>query len=126
MEDSTYEIPQKTIVAMNIYDYVQASGLTQAEVAKRAGISKSTLSAYIKGVNYPRPKQMAALAKVFGVSVGAITSSSTDKVDAMDLSVHPEIEEVVKIMLHLPSAERHSLLVFARALKSDYEYRQYI
>ena len=126
MKDNAHELPQKTIVAMNIYDYVQASGLTQAEVAKRAGISKSTLSAYIKGVNYPRPEQMAALAKVFGVSVGAITSSSLDKVDSMDLSVHPEIEEVVKIMLHLPSVDRHSLVVFARALESDYECRRYI
>lgn len=112
-------VSQKTIVAMNIYDYVQSSGLTQAEVAKRAGISKSTLSAYIQGVNYPRPEQMASLAKVFGVSVGALTSSANDKVEALDVSGHPDIEETIDIMLHLPSADRRTVLVVARALLNE-------
>lgn len=125
MKNSSKYITQKTIVAMNIFDYVQASGLTQTEIAKRAGISKSTLSAYIQGVNYPRPEQMAALARVFGVSVGSLTSSSDEKAEAMDLSCHPEIEEVVKIMLTLPVADRHAMLVVARAFENDYMVRRY-
>lgn len=109
-------VSQKTIVAMNIYDYVQASGLSQSEVAKRAGISKSTLSAYITGTNYPRPEQMAALARVFGVSVGALTSSASDKAAEFGLDGHPDIEEAVRLLLSMSVRGRETALVLIRAL----------
>lgn len=113
----TPDISQKTIVAMNIYDYIQASGLTQAEIAKRAGLSTSALSAYVTGKNYPRPEQMAALAKVFGVSVGALTSTAEDKAEELNLDGNPEIREIVNILLHLPVEQRRFLLDVARTMR---------
>lgn len=119
------EISQRTIVAMNIYDYIQQSGLTQREIAKRAGISKSTLSAYVTGRNYPQPAQMAALARVFGVSVGALTSSVEDKVEDANLDGNPEARELVGIMLQLPIEGRKFLVDVGRTMLARLEDERY-
>ena len=113
----TSNVTQKQIVAMNIYDYIQMSGLTQAEIAKRAGISKSTLSAYVSGVNYPRPAQMRALANVFGVSVGALTSTQAEKISDLNLDGYPEIVELAELCLRLTPEQRACLLDVAVAME---------
>lgn len=118
------EVSQRTIVAMNIYDYCQQSGLTQREIAKRAGISKSTLSAYVTGKNYPQPQQMAALAKVFGVSVGDITASPNDKTASLDLNGNPEVREMVNIMLQLPLEQRQFLVDVGRTVLVRYHEKK--
>lgn len=117
-------VSQKTIVAMNIYDYIRQSGLTQAEIAKRAGISKSTLSGYASGKSYPRPEQMARLAEVFGVSVGELTSSAYAE-KKTNTNINPELEELNAICLRLPLEQRRFLIDVARTMLSRNEAEKF-
>lgn len=62
-------------VGMNLYDYMTMRGLTQQELADRAGISRTSLSSYITARRYPRPAILERLAKCLGVSVGELTDN---------------------------------------------------
>lgn len=62
-------------VGMNLYDYMTMRGLTQQELADRAGISRTSLSSYITARRYPRPAILESLAKCLGVSVGELTDN---------------------------------------------------
>jgi transcriptional regulator with XRE-family HTH domain len=46
-----------------------AAGLTQAGLAARAGVSEATVSDYECGPRRPRPRRLAALARVLGPSL---------------------------------------------------------
>jgi transcriptional regulator with XRE-family HTH domain len=46
-----------------------AAGLTQAELAARAGVSASALVTYERGRGRPRPSRLAALAGVLGLGL---------------------------------------------------------
>ena len=48
-----------------------AAGLTQAELAARAGVSEAAVSAYECGRGRPRPRHLAALARVLGPALTA-------------------------------------------------------
>lgn len=45
---------------------IQASGLSDAEVARRAGISTSAMSSYVKGRSFPNSEQLIPLCDVIG------------------------------------------------------------
>jgi transcriptional regulator with XRE-family HTH domain len=48
-----------------------AAGLTQAELAARAGVSASAIVNYERGSARPRPRRLAALARVLGPDLAA-------------------------------------------------------
>ena len=56
---------------MRIKQLVTESGLTKAEICKRANISRVTLDDILKGA-YPRANNIENLAKVFGVKCGVL------------------------------------------------------
>ena len=56
---------------MRIKQLVEGSGLTKAEICKRANISRVTLDDILKGA-YPRANNIENLAKVFGVKCGEL------------------------------------------------------
>lgn len=113
-------ISQKTIFAMNIYDYIQMSGLSQAEIAKRAGISKSALSAYVKGTNYPRPEQMQALARALNVSVGDLVGSGPEKIgkEYGGVTLPQVVRDMVEVMMLLTPEQRACLLDVAVTMEA--------
>lgn len=119
----TPDISQRTIVAMNIYDLVQASGLSQAEIAKRAGISKSTLSAYVTGKNYPRAEQLAALARVLGVPVSAITGDLNTR--AGQSEVPQDVQQLLGIYQQLPTELRRMVVDVAQTILNGYNAQRY-
>lgn len=122
-KDKNNNIPQRTIVAMNIYDLVQASGLTQTEIAKRAGLSTSALSAYVTGKNYPRPEQTAALAKVFGVPVSAITGDLNDRTGQSDAP--QDVQQLLNIYQQLPTELRRMVVDMAQTILNGYNSQRY-
>ena len=122
-KDKNNNIPQRTIVAMNIYDLVQASGLTQTEIAKRAGLSTSALSAYVTGKNYPRPEQTAALAKVFGVPVSAMTGDLNDRTGQSDAP--QDVQQLLNIYQQLPTELRRMVVDMAQTILNGYNSQRY-
>ena len=129
------QVSQKMIVAMNIYDFVQASGLSQAEIAKRTGLSTSTISAYVTGKNYPRPEQMALLARALGVSVAALTGEINDRGIGLGpegssgspdlLGSDEDARELLRIWQIIPTGYRRIILDVARTLQEGYNSQRY-
>jgi transcriptional regulator with XRE-family HTH domain len=53
-----------------IADVLERSGLSQAELARRAGLSRSVLNAYLKGHREPGADALLRLAAAGGVKLG--------------------------------------------------------
>jgi transcriptional regulator with XRE-family HTH domain len=53
-----------------IADVLARSGVTQAELARRAGLPRSVLNAYLKGSREPRADALLRIAAAGGVSLG--------------------------------------------------------
>lgn len=51
-----------------LYKLMLDNGWNQSELARRAGIGRDAVSTYIRGRSFPEPKNLAALAEVFGVT----------------------------------------------------------
>ena len=56
------------VVARNLRNLLTRSGMSQAEVARKAHIARDALGRYLHAVNRPPAKRVVALAEVLGVS----------------------------------------------------------
>lgn len=62
-------------------------GITQAELAKRLGVTRSSVNAWELGFATPQLKHIVEMAKIFGTTVDGILNSSPKVVgDISDLS----------------------------------------
>lgn len=52
----------------NIAETMKERGISQAELARRTGLPRSSISQYLSGKNTPRQKALNAIAEVLGVS----------------------------------------------------------
>lgn len=59
---------------------IDESGLSQAEVARRAGIGRNSITAYLKGRYLAKQQYLGALARVLNVNEGWLMGVSDDKV----------------------------------------------
>lgn len=124
--NSTDSISQKTLFAINLSDYISASGMNQAELAKRVGIATTTLSSYVNGVRFPRAEILRRIADALGVSVGALLGENNEEIMGEHIvPSQPEINAVVRCMLQLPLDRRKLLVVIAEALRNDYDLSRY-
>ena len=83
------------VTAKNLRLLLERSGMTQAEVSRRAHIARDALGRYIHGVNKPPIKRVVALAEVFGVSHREIDPSLPDELSIpRHKAVHDEIFSV--------------------------------
>jgi transcriptional regulator with XRE-family HTH domain len=62
-----------------IKDQRKLSGLTQVELAKRAGIPQSTISAWEKGANVPNVADCIKLADFYGISIDELVGHEVKK-----------------------------------------------
>lgn len=65
----------------------EASNLTQAELARKLGLSRSAVNAWEMGLSVPSAAYVVALSKQLGVSTDyllGINSSSTVSIDGLD------------------------------------------
>lgn len=58
-----------------------ANGLTQEQVAERIGVARTTLVAIERGDRPPRPEELVALAKLYGVGVHSLLRPTAVRVD---------------------------------------------
>ena len=57
------------IFANNLEYYMGSHGISQSELAKRAGLEQASISRYVSARQMPGPKALINLANVFGVSL---------------------------------------------------------
>jgi transcriptional regulator with XRE-family HTH domain len=83
------------VTAQNLRLLLERSGMTQAELARRAHIARDALGRYVHGVNKPPVKRVMALAEAFGVSHRDIDPSLPEKLHLpRHESVHDEFFSV--------------------------------
>ena len=56
-------------MSMSIAQLCKRKGYTQAEVARKIGVSRQSISLWAQGKSVPNLKSLAALAELFGVEV---------------------------------------------------------
>lgn len=55
------------IFGKNLKRQMRLSGITQADIVRRLGVSKSTVSVWANGANIPRADKMEQLCQMFGI-----------------------------------------------------------
>jgi len=48
------------------------AGMTQQDFSRRLGVDRKTVISWEAGINIPSPRQLAALAEMFGCTVGEL------------------------------------------------------
>lgn len=86
MSDDEQRIDELPAWARNLADLTERSGLTQAELARRAGLSRDSYNRYVRGLTRPPLKSLRALAELFGVKLSDIDPSRS----AADTMPDPE------------------------------------
>lgn len=71
-EERLEERSRKAMSSMSIAQLCKSKGYTQAEVARRIGVSRQTVSLWVQGKLVPSLKCLSALAELFGVEVRSI------------------------------------------------------
>ena len=83
----------KDVFSANLTYYIEKSHLTQKEVAKKIGVTESSITDWVTKRHYPRLDKIQLLAEVFGVK-------PTDLVEPLDLS-QKTIDEKKQLVLDL-------------------------
>lgn len=112
-----YTISPQLALALNLADYIKLSGKSQNQVAKEAGLASSTLSSYMTGARYPRPKQLQELARVLGTTISALTDGREAEVARQEVGSE-DLAELVSVARGLGKQDREALIVFAKFLQS--------
>jgi transcriptional regulator with XRE-family HTH domain len=78
-----------------------AHKLTQAQLAKKLGISRSAVNAWEMGISKPHIEYLAELSRIYNVSTDYILNIGRDTIDITDLS-----EKEKKVIIDLAAALR--------------------
>ena len=72
-----------TTFADRLRDAMISADMTQKELAKRSGCTRSSISQYLSQTNIPRPAKIEALAEVLGVSPDYLTGEAEEDEEPM-------------------------------------------
>lgn len=96
------------MVAERIRYLREHKGLSQTDLAKRLGISRSSVNAWELGISLPSTQYIVELANVFKVSTDYLLCvDSTASISVKGLTDH-DIEMVHSLICHLSSKNRRS------------------
>ncbi len=62
------------------------NNITQEQLAKRIGLTKSVISAYETGIRMPSYEALLAISRVFKVSIDYLLGNENSNIDTVDLS----------------------------------------
>jgi transcriptional regulator with XRE-family HTH domain len=98
------------MVAERIRQLREDSGLTQADLARRLGITRSSVNAWELGISVPSTQYVVELAQIFKVSTDYVLGlGSTATVSVKDLT-EGDIQLVHRLIEHLRSKNREQAL----------------
>ena len=89
------------MVADRIKHLREQQGLTQAELARRLGVTRSSVNAWELGISVPSTQYVVELADLFRVSTDYLLG--VDKTSTLDVSdlTEQDVELVHALVLHL-------------------------
>lgn len=91
--------------ARRIQALTERAGIPQAELARRAGMSRDAYNRYFRGVTRPPYKQAVALARLFGVTVKDIDPDRAG-VEAMQRASNSSLEYLAEETAYMESMSR--------------------
>lgn len=68
----------------NLREAAKSKQMTQSDVVKASGLSKSSVSDYFAGKSTPKKDALKKLANALGVTVEALTESKTKKITVLE------------------------------------------
>jgi len=74
------------MIYLRLKELRNANNLSQAQLARKLGISKSAVNAWEMGISKPHIEYLAELSRVYGVSADYILNIERDYIDATGLS----------------------------------------
>ena len=92
--------------------YRQLNGMSQRDLAKRIGVSASTIGMYESGNRFPKPELEEALADLFNVSLNNLRGIDEEKLSIP--AYDPDVQEWALLLPKLTPAQKQSLLQTAR------------
>lgn len=95
----------------NLTRLMQESKVKQIDIAKYAGVSYQTVSAWVTGRGYPRAEAMEQLCRFFNITQSALTEDRTENSDE---------ENLLNIFRALSETGREKLLERSRELLQLY------
>lgn len=98
-------------------------GMTQNDLADKAGISKAQMSRYMTKDAQPTAQVLSKLADALGVSADYLLNGDTDAKAVASLS-HAEVIQQYKEVDQLPADERATVIKVVAALLRDYRTRK--
>jgi transcriptional regulator with XRE-family HTH domain len=96
----------KQIFADNLAHFMKIHGETQVDVAKMIGVSKSNVSAYIRGEQIPRMDKVQILADHYGVRLSDLleTKKAPAEAEAND-------DVIIRFFRSLPLEQQRGILL---------------
>jgi len=93
----------------SIFKSMSALGISQAELSRRSGVSKSSLSRYLGGDDIPASK-LGAIAHALGVTVDELMGLNRS------YPLAPDERELVNLYRNMNQAQRAALMEMARSV----------
>ena len=109
-------------ISTRIKQALELKNLTQADIVKRTGIPKGSISQYISGHVEPKQDRIYLIAKALGVREAWLIGYDVpmDRTDRLeDNFSNSTLEAVVEIAKLLDDKQLKMLLKFAKAIKEE-------
>jgi transcriptional regulator with XRE-family HTH domain len=113
-EMSKSYLGDKDVFSANLVYYIEKSHLTQKEVAKKIGVTESSITDWVTKRHYPRLDKIQLLAEAFGIKM-------TDLVEPLDLSKKSisDQEQLILDLFHKVPDEKKEFLIKMIQAASD-------
>lgn len=105
----------KKIFAKNLSYYMNLNGENQSDIAKLLGVSKTTITHYIKGTNVPRMGKVQILCDHYGIKLSDLIEDKK-KVEPKEETIHTIAAHAVR---ELNEEDAEKILKFAQYLLSE-------
>lgn len=107
-----------TEIALKFKQLCDMRGVTPYKVAKKAGLSSSTVSCLLSGKSMPRVDTMLILCNQLGISI----SEFFEEGDDLELQTEEE-KKIIKIYRNLPTQRKELLNIYLEMLM-NYEEKE--
>ena len=91
------------MICDNIRDLREKAGFSQAELARKLGVTRSSVNAWEMGLSTPTTQYVVALAKIFHVSADYLLGLDSEKCISLDGYTQEEIEVLYSLIKYFDS-----------------------